>query len=88
MEKILCKNCGADLLKDGFYIQAWNVFKVNNNGYVKYSHSDSTDDTDVYCELCSESVDYVVASELMSLIGDKVWNIRSKKTKITIILII
>lgn len=77
MNKIICENCGSDLLKEGFYTQAWNVFKVNNNGYVKYSHSDSTDDADVYCETCSESVADDVAAELMSLIGKntKVQNI-------------
>lgn len=57
MKKFICKECGEDLLERGFYIQQWNVFKKDINGNVKYSHSDFTDDVDIYCENCNEVVD-------------------------------
>lgn len=42
MKKFICENCGADLLKKGFYAQAWNVYKKADNGKIVYSHSDNT----------------------------------------------
>lgn len=50
MKKFICENCGADVLERGFYTQAWNVFKKDKNGKVTYSHSELTNDEDVYCK--------------------------------------
>lgn len=70
MKKFICENCGADLLKKGFYAQAWNVYKKADNGKIVYSHSDNTSDEDVYCENCNTSLDSEIGGELISLITE------------------